>query len=859
MTRSIVPLAVLFLLLGACDPEPDSDAGPPDGGAASCEAPAFEVGDDGHAEPLAVGAGEARAGRVSAEDLPDFPSRLQMWEGGDFVLANEHIAMVIEDVGESQLYDPWGGRPVGIARMEGGALVDPGDFGEILFLTGRMTPLTQRVSVIADGSDGGAAVVRAEGPLRALPFFETITGALFQEDFTGVTAAIDYVLEPGAEYVDVFIEYHNPDDERLRELSTLHAFMHTPRMPPFLPGDGFDVGAATPWLGFSAERGTSFLYVVPGEDLSGNLEVSGFVSYFSRAFGLSCGSTRRQHARIVVGGPGVDGVTRAYHRSEGTAVEELTGTVQDEAGDAQAGAWVIAQDADGLVTRAPTAADGSFSLGIPEGTDAQLFVHRPGARPVGPLAPAASLTVPTLGRVRVQVTDDDDTALPVRVQLIASAHEEFEPDVRWGLPLEVRNRVRVVYPTDGIAELPAEPGEWRLVVSRGFEYTLVDRTVMVSAGETLEESVMLTRVIDTAGVMCGDFHIHTHRSNDSGDDALLKVRSAIADGLEIPVRSDHEYVIGFQPLVEELGLSDWAFGVASIEMTSFQAWGHMGVVSLEPDLTAINGGAPRWQTYATLDEPDRGIELLRPPAVFATVRERPEQPVVIINHPRGSTNYFGYAGYDPVTGDVARPDDWDEAFSLVEVFNDSDWQRNLDGTVRDWLSLLDHGRRVFAVGSSDSHRLSSSPVGYPRTCLDVGTDDPRMLTPTMIRDRLAAGASTISGGVYVDATVGEAGPGEEASGLGETAMVSVRVQAASWVDVDRIDVVVDGEVTETIDILAEDADPLVPTTRFTEDISVPVAAAGSYVILAAYGDRALEPVHRGRIPFGVTNPIFLAR
>jgi hypothetical protein len=40
-------------------------------------------------------------------------------------------------------------------------------------------------------------------------------------------------------------------------------------------------------------------------------------------------------------------------------------------------------------------------------------------------------------------------------------------------------------------------------------------------------------------------------------------------------------------------------------------------------------------------------------------------------------------------------------------------------------------------------------------------------------------------------------------------------------------------------------------------VTVPVASGGSYVIVAAYGDQPLEPVHPGRIPFGVTNPIFL--
>ena len=121
------------------------------------------------------------------------------------------------------------------------------------------------------------------------------------------------------------------------------------------------------------------------------------------------------------------------------------------------------------------------------------------------------------------------------------------------------------------------------------------------------------------------------------------------------------------------------------------------------------------------------------------MRARSESPLVIINHPRGGTNYFGYVGYDPATGPHRSTADWDTKFTLVEVFNDSGWQSNRDRNVEDWLGLLRAGRKVFAVGSSDSHGLTTSPVGYPRTCMRLGTDDPRQLTPPMVRDALAAG------------------------------------------------------------------------------------------------------------------------
>lgn len=861
-----LPALLLMLSLG-CDgsaPEPDGGA---DGGPTRCEVTPFERGDaDGHPDPLGVAPGQARAGRVRAEQLPPFPSGLEVWEGGDFVLANEHVAMVIEDVRDSELYDPWGGRPVGVARVEGGALVEPGDFGEILLLLGRMTVMTRSVSVLADGRDGGPAIVRAEGPFRPLPFFESVTGAIFDTDLSAVDGAIDYVLEPGARHVDVFLTVRSRE-ARARTAITMHAFMHTPRMPPFAQGVGFDTrGADLAWAGFADEGGTSFAYVAPGETLGSGLSISGFVSFFTPGVVLpACRETRRHHARVVLGGPGVDGLVRAVAETEGASVRTVTGVVRDASGEPASGVWVLVESDGGFVTRARSGAEGRYAVTVPEGSAVELTAFRRGDRVVGPVAvPASSsdvdLTLAEGGLVHVRVTEaGSDLPLPVRVQLLPVGGSAPGVPSRFGVPAIPSGRIQVEYPTDGEVRLRAPAGPVRVVVSRGYEYELVSRDVVVAEGETVEVEVALERVVDTTDVQCGDFHIHTHRSNDSGDDARLKVRSAVADGLELPVRSEHEYTATFQPLLEELGLTRWAYGIGSIEMTSFELWGHMGVVPLVPRPGEVNAGAPRWQRYPTPADPDRRVEALGPIEVFDAVRRRPEAPVVIINHPRGNPNYFDYVGFDPVTGAVARRDDWDEEFTLVEVFNDRDWRQALDRDVRDWLALLDSGRRVFAVGSSDSHSISSSPVGYPRTCLRVGTDAPEALTPERIRDALAAGHGTISGGVYVDAWVGAAGPGDEASGLGERARVRVRVQAASWVDVDRIDVVVDGRIVEQLDILPDDADLLRPTLRFDRELDVEVSARGSYVIVAAYGDRALEPVHPRRIPFGVTNPIFLRR
>jgi hypothetical protein len=113
----------------------------------------------------------------------------------------------------------------------------------------------------------------------------------------------------------------------------------------------------------------------------------------------------------------------------------------------------------------------------------------------------------------------------------------------------------------------------------------------------------------------------------------------------------------------------------------------------------------------------------------------------------------------------------------------------------------------------------------------------------------------VSGGLYVTAKVGTAGPGDTATGVGATAQVDVTVQAAPWIDAKKIDVVVDGVTTQTITIAPGDAQSAV--IRYHHTLPVSVRSGGSYVVIAAYGDQALEPVHPGHIPFGVTNPIFL--
>ncbi len=861
--RWLAPLFASTLTLLACEspappPTPPADAGTDAPPLPPCEdAVAFEQGDAmGHADPLGAAAGQARAGRLTAAQLPSDRTGLGLIEAGDFVLANDRVALVIEDAGESDLYDPHGGRIVGVALVEGGALTRAGDFNELLYGLGGFLVATESVTVLADGGDGAAAVIRTTGPLARIDFAGDLLSAFVRGDLGGFPAAIDYRLEPGSDAIDVVahVDVRSPGGENIPAL--LSGVFQTYRMQSWAPATGFAEVGTTSYVAYDDVQGASWAWIAPeGRELRRLLEVSG-VQIFSTGTATLAGCARETVplGRIAIGDR-LPGVQRAARAALGmTASRTITGRVVEADGTTPAtDARVHVVQAGMHATRTITEDDGTFEVSVPEGA-AELWAYRQGFAPIGPIAaPAATSNVtimlPAFGTI--DVTARDATTMepvPARVQVFPGTGSPPAVDASWGENGVTNGRLHVLFPTGGSASARVPAGRHRVVVSRGFEHEPIDTMVDVGAGASSMVDAMIARAFDTPGVLCADYHIHTTRSPDSDDDARIKLAALVADGLEIAIRSDHEFIADFEPEIAELGLGAWVRGIAGEELTTF-AWGHFGVFPITPDPARPNGGAPRWVGRL-------------PPDVFAEVRRHPSAPVLIINHPRSGGalgGYFEAAGYNAVTGTVSRMEMWDEAFTIVEVFNDSGWRANETGTVADWLSFLDAGRRVMAVGSSDSHRIYGSPVGYPRTCLTLGTDDPRAVTPAMVRDATAGGAGYISGGVHLSASVGAAGPGGTATGTGAMAMLHVEVRAISIVDVDEVLVVVDGTSMAPITITPADGDPMDPTLRFMRDIPIPVAAGGSYVIVVAQGDEALEPVHRDRMPFAVSNPIFLTR
>ena len=92
-----------------------------------------------------------------------------------------------------------------------------------------------------------------------------------------------------------------------------------------------------------------------------------------------------------------------------------------------------------------------------------------------------------------------------------------------------------------------------------------------------------------AGLDAGDFHVHAQPSTDSGLPIADRVTSCAAEGLEVAVATDHNYITDYSPVIANLSLDEWLLGVPGMELTTFEM-GHFIGYPLKVDPGSTRGG-----------------------------------------------------------------------------------------------------------------------------------------------------------------------------------------------------------------------------------------------------------------------------
>jgi hypothetical protein len=541
--------------------------------------------------------------------------------------------------------------------------------------------------------------------------------------------------------------------------------------------------------------------------------------------------------------------------------------------------------------------DGSFGGKLPPG-HWELLVHAEG-RPIGKRVPitvgkdktvSIVLESPQPGSVEFEVVDGTGYRIPSKVSFFHAEGKDIRrPDLGDGYI--GGHPAQVSFATYGEGHIVLPPGQYYAVASRGTEYELgysKEFTVGKSTHTKLE--LMVERSVDTWGWISADFHVHAMPSPDSGVSLKDRVSTFVAEGVEFMASSDHDAIIDYAPVIEEMGLESWLASAPGTEVTTIEL-GHFLGFPLRWDPMADKGGALDWTD-------------MDPGEIIADIRTMGEpkvaEPVVFVAHPRdGILGYFDQYGFDPFSGTTNNPtvipDDISQLannlisssqfsmeFDAMEILNSkrlenirsattgeldrvlaapgtvstyellsrsSEEQRNLivgedfistdfPGPLDDWFTLLNLGYRVTALGNSDTHSMTKTEAGCPRNYVDVGTDDPAEVTAAQVAEAVHEGRVVASYGPFI-----RFGANEWANGPGSTVVsdedvtLYVEVQSPTWFSVDRVELYENGTLVHDWDVSDND-DPLI-------DLATSIVVKpekDSWYVIIALGDDDLSPV-----------------
>lgn len=254
--------------------------------------------------------------------------------------------------------------------------------------------------------------------------------------------------------------------------------------------------------------------------------------------------------------------------------------------------------------------------------------------------------VRTRGTVDYRVTDDSGYIVPARIVFFSLDDGENQLRMDGNRRVELgdsryQHGIRNIHFTPtGKGELDIEWGCYRVIVSRGLEYSVDDiPKFCVGPGQKVSLEAQLVREVDTTGWIGGDYHLHAAPSMDSGLPVETRVIANAAEGLELVVSTDHDIITDYEPYIRELGLEHWMTSLIGTELSTLEL-GHINAYPLKYDYPSTpDHGAIDWVCMSAQEIFDslRSIGLISP-----------EKTVVQANHPTdGIMGYFSQMGLNP--------------------------------------------------------------------------------------------------------------------------------------------------------------------------------------------------------------------
>ncbi|WP_437722354.1 CehA/McbA family metallohydrolase [Sorangium sp. So ce861] len=848
----------------------------------------------------AVAARPARVRRITAPaDALSGP--LAAGRPGDYVLENDEVAVVIEQLGPG----------TGLAEG-GGHLIDAADARERSDELGQIVPrlgAPPRQVIYRDiatgAGEGGAAWIEARGEVRGR---EIEGGAL--------SVTTRYTLAPSGRAVVIATSLRN-DGDRPVEALDLGDVVHWGAAEHVAPGaaPGLRGEHEAPYLAGVGSR-VAYALVPAGGGVVRARSGAGFSdATFARQAALPPGG-RAAYQRVLaiatrgdalavatelffLGGGAPGGVALELVDARGAPLRPLAGRatltpVAEEGAAPAAGAldlWLRTGEREPLAVEAPP---GLYLVGFEGSGRRALGAARVRIR-AGEIAPAR-LALSGVGQLDLRVEERGAPA-PAAAPAPSAAPDLLGPLTPAKVSFFDAATGKAVSPPRlalaGELHLPLPPGRIRVVASRGPEYALAEATVDIADGARSALALTLQRVVDTSGYVACDLRQHTARSADAGVASAVRLAWSAAEGVECAVATEHNLAADLQPDVAALRLDAQLRMLPGVELTSGRGGAGLGSLSVFPlggEASAPREGALRWAD-------ETAGEILR------EVRALPGERVVQVSRHHG--------GGSPLHGAGAPQGAPEEgARQLAQIVGDGGGADALevwtgrevaarDRALEELWALLRASRPVTPTATSDTHGLHGAEAGTPRTYVAVAGDDPgRLDVGDLVAGLRRRRDVVITNGPFVTMRLGEARQGGVASvrrgSRGGPLTLSIRVERAPWVDARELHVLVGGvasgapiplegaRTTAAGALLDEVEIPVVLGTGGGRQAARPGARVGgaggggrpgqgargaiavaedTFVVAIVRGQRPLEPVLTGDpgeiLPFAMTAPLWI--
>jgi hypothetical protein len=553
-------------------------------------------------------------------------------------------------------------------------------------------------------------------------------------------------------------------------------------------------------------------------------------------------------------------------------VGQVTGAVRDKAGAPVPTAEILVRttgDFDANAGVLHPDAQGHFAFALPEGKYSFTFTDLGRADVPQMLEVKAGAVVKLDAEMAVasavvfKIVDEAGAGLPCKAQFLAVG--DTEP-VNLGPKNRAHGCLDQYHSEKGKFRVQLPPGKYRVVVTRGIEFSHLEKEVTLAPGATFDFSGTLKRLVDTRGWVSADYHNHSTPSGDNTCGTPDRIANLVAEQIEFAPTTEHNRLYDWRATIERLGLSAEIQTVPGMELTGSAA--HFNSFPFQPQPFTQDWGAPVWNadpriTAITLRdwqgaEPDRWVQINHPDMVKNFIDANGD------GRPDG-----GFRGLATLIDGIETENGGGSEILGGRPFKIGKNAQGKDSvqTLREviWLQMLNRGHRYAAMAVCDAHSVHGNGVGGWRMYLPSKSDKPAEIDWRENSRHAKAGHSYLTTGPFLQVTTEDGtGPGDTTRLVGASVKLKVRVQCTDWIDIDRVQVLVNGRARPELNFTrAANAKMFRDgVVKFDETIEVPLSEDAHLIVVAAgenstlatgYGTSEQAKMH----PLAYHNPIFV--